>query len=248
MIWDQLTSPEFDALSKHIPVILPMAATEQHGPHLPLATDRMIGWHFLKTLHQELPAKVLILPPVSIGCSTHHMDFAGTLSISHDTFAAQVEDIVESVIAHDFQNIILFNSHGGNKGITQVLLERLGPEVSHLVAVTWWQLATEALKDISDTPPGGVGHAGEFETSLMLHIAPDLVRSELIEPGKNQKTFTWAEADMLRSGSASLYRSMYEMTSNGTFGDPTAASAEKGIKITRLVVARMREIVLDLQR
>ena len=248
MIWDHLSSPDIDALNRNIPVILPVAATEQHGPHLPVATDRMIGWHFLHCLHLKIPDQVLILPPLSVGCSSHHLDFPGTLSINHDTFASYAEEIIESLVEHEFQNIIIFNSHGGNQGIGQVILERSGPEVENLVLVTWWKLAQDALLKITETPPGGVGHAGEFETSLMMHIAPDLVKKDLIAPGHNQKTFEWAEADMLRGGKAILYRSMSEMTPNGVFGDPTKASAKKGEQISNLVVQSLKFLVLDLYK
>ena len=246
MIWDELSSPFIDSLNRAIPVVIPIAATEQHGPHLPLATDRMIGWHFAQCLHLKIPDQVLILPPLAIGCSTHHMDFPGTLSLSHDTFSAYVEEVIESLTEHDFSNIIILNSHGGNQGIGQVILERVGPEIENLVFVTWWKLAMEALLKITETPAGGVGHACEFETSLMMHIAPNLVNQALIEKGQNQKTYPWAEADMLRGSKASLYRSMYDMTPNGVFGDPTKATAKKGEQISNLVVQNLKFLVLDL--
>jgi creatinine amidohydrolase len=151
MIWDELTSPKIDSLDRDIPVLLPVAATEQHGPHLPLATDRMIGWHFAHSLHLKIPEQVLILPPVAVGCSNHHMDFPGTITVSHEAFATYVEEILESVLAHDFNNLIILNSHGGNQGIGQVILERLGPEVNQMVLVTWWKLASEALARISES-------------------------------------------------------------------------------------------------
>ena len=246
MIWDELTTTTIDTLNRAIPVLLPIAATEQHGPHLPLATDKMIGWHFAYSLHQKIPQEILVLPPVSVGCSAHHMDFGGTLSVGHDTFAAYVEEIVESVVRAGFSNIIILNSHGGNQGIGTVVTERLGPEVPNIVFITWWNLAREALLKITETPVGGVGHAGEFETSLMLHVAPHLVNQDLIVKGENQPTFAWAEKDMLRSPKASLYRSMTEMTPNGVFGDPTKATAKKGEQISNHVVQSLKYLVLDL--
>ena len=86
MIWDALTTVQIDNLDKNIPIILPMGATEQHGPHLPLATDRLIGAYFVKSLHESIPDKILILPAISVGCSSHHMNFSGTLTISDSTF------------------------------------------------------------------------------------------------------------------------------------------------------------------
>jgi creatinine amidohydrolase len=248
MIWDQLTSPRLHQLDKNVPVLLVLSATEQHGPHLPLATDRLIGEHFAYRLHEAIPGQILILPSVSIGCSEHHLDFPGTLTLSHESFAAQVSDIVGSVIKSGFHKVILLNSHGGNQGIGQVLIEQLGaryPE-GHFVMATWWRIAAGSLKEITETGFGGTGHACELETSLMLLIAPQLVIREHIKPGDHKPAFPWAEGDMLNSAKAAYYRSMKHMTSNGVFGDPSAASPEKGVKITEAVVKELKQIALDL--
>jgi len=248
MIWDELNTIQLDKLDRNLPVFLLLAATEQHGPHLPLATDRLIGEHFLKCLNNEIPNKVLIVPTISIGCSSHHMDFSGTLTLKHSTFSKQVEDIVRSVIKHGFTSIILFNSHGGNQAVGQVLVEKLGfnnPK-KNILMVTWWKLASESLIKLNESGKGGVGHACEFETSLMQLIAPQLVDQDRLEIGKHNPTFPWAEGDMLRGATASLYRSTKEMTTNGVFGNPKYASIEKGEKITKLIVNGLKNIVTDL--
>lgn len=249
MYWDQLTSPEIDALERRIPVILPVAATEQHGAHLPLATDRMIGEYFCKKIDEAIADKVLILPTVSVGCSEHHMDFAGSLTLSHESFMCQVEDILQSVVVHGFRNIIILNSHGGNQGIGTVITEKFGfrhPSIK-LTFATWWRVAGEALFPLNETGPGGVGHACEFETSLMLLIAPALVKTHLIKMGANQATFPWAEGDMLRGPKAGFYRTMRDMTPNGVYGDPRKASAEKGWEISRIVTDAFIELITDLR-
>lgn len=247
MIWEQLTSPQIKALSRTIPVVLPIAATEQHGPHLPLATDHIIGRYFAHKLHEHLPEQVLILPALPVGCSEHHMAFAGTLTFSHVTFATMIVEILTSVAAHGFTNLVILNAHGGNQAIGQVALEMFGarhPEC-HVVMATWWRLASQALFDITETGPGGVGHACEFETSLLLHIAPELVQQDQVSQGGNQATFEWAEGDMLRGASASLFRSMDAMTTNGVYGDPTAASAAKGARIEAAVMQALEAIILS---
>lgn len=249
MIWDELTSTQINNLDKNIPVVLPMAATEQHGAHLPVATDRLIGEHFTKSIHHQISDKILILPTISVGCSSHHMGFSGTLTISHDTFIRQTEEIIKSVIKHGFTNIILFNSHGGNQGVGQVLLEKLGFEHSNIkiILVTWWKLAFDKLLTLNDTGAGGVGHAGEFETSLMLLISPKLVNMNLANLGEHNKSFKWAEGDMLRSPKVSYFRTVKAMTSNGVYGDPRTANKEKGEKITEVVLKQFQKIVLELQ-
>ena len=248
MNWDQLISQELNAQDRSIPVILPVAAIEQHGPHLPVGTDRMIVEYFCRKLNEEIPDKVLILPTMSVGCSEHHLDFTGSLTLQHDTFLQQAEDILGSVVSHGFKNLIIYNSHGGNLGISQVIVEHFGhrhPEC-RIVLATWWKIAGEALYDLNETGEGGVGHACEFETSLMMLIAPELVHHDKIEGKKNQQSFEWANGDMLRGPRASLYRSMKAMTPNGAFGDVRKISAEKGQKITDLAVPALKKMVLDL--
>mgnify|MGYP002624175440 CR=1 FL=1 len=250
MYWDQLTSPQLDQISRNTPVILPIAATEQHGPHLPLATDRMIGEHFCHVINEKMNEKVLIMPCIGITCSEHHMDFAGSLTLRHETFLLQVEDILHSVIAHGFKNLIILNSHGGNQGIGQVILEKTGwrnPKVNFAFA-TWWKIALEEIRSISTGPFGSTGHAGEFETSLMLLIAPELVHKDQFKHGENQQTFDWAENDMLQGASASFYQTMKQRTSNGVFGDPTLASVEKGKRITAAVSKKLIELIDSLNK
>ncbi|HUF11287.1 MAG TPA: creatininase family protein [Rhodothermales bacterium] len=249
MYWDQLTSPQIDRIDRRIPVILPMAATEQHGPHLPLATDRLIGEYFCRELNERMPESILILPSMSVGCSDHHLDFAGSLSLRHDTFLRHAEDVLKSVIAHRFTRIVLLNSHGGNQGIGQVAFESLGyqnPQVKVMFA-TWWKVAAEELLHLNESGPGGIGHAGEFETSLIMLIAPGLVDTKAMQPPANLASFSWAEADLIRGASASVYRRMRQMTSNGAFGDPSAASAEKGRAITELVVEALAAMLTDFR-
>jgi len=115
-----------------------------------------------------------------------------------------------------------------------------------VVNATWWRLAPDELLEISETGPGGVGHACEFETSLVLAAAPHLIEMDAIRPGVARPTFSWAQADLLRSPAAGLYRSFAEMTADGTLGDPTAATVEKGRKITEVVTAKLRIIVNEL--
>jgi len=248
MIWDQLTSKQLSELDKNTPVLLNLAATEQHGDHLPLSTDRLIGEHFSYLLNKEMEEKILILPVVSVGCSDHHMGFCGSLSLSHSTFSALVKDIISSVIHHGFFKIILLNSHGGNQGIMQVIIEQTGyaNPGAHIIGATWWNLAKEELFKITETGRGGTGHACEFETSLIKTIAAQLVVNSEIKKGNNAPTFSWAEADMLNSGKASYYRTMRNMTSNGVFGDPVKSTAEKGNAITACVVKALKRLVNDV--
>lgn len=248
MRWDRLGTVQLSTLDRNIPVVLILGAIEQHGPHLPLATDHLIGEHFGTRLDHELSKKVLILPAFPFGCSSHHMDYAGTLTISHKTFIECVCEILDSVVSHGFKNLLILNSHGGNNAAAQVIIERFGSEhpECRIVLAVWWVVAARQLAEISETGPGGVGHACELETSLMLWSNPELVDISVIEPGHIKNTFEWATGDMLRVSSASVYRRFRDMTENGVFGDPTKASKEKGSMIDQIVVSALTKIVTDL--
>jgi creatinine amidohydrolase len=248
MIWQDLASPEFSAIDRTTPVVLPLAAVEQHGPHLPLATDRIIAEHFANRLNAQLGSSVLILPTVVVGCSEHHLEFPGSLSLQHETFLSVCQQYLNSALKHGFRNFLVLNAHGGNRGICQVLLERFGADHPdcRIAVASWWRAAAEALIPLNETGPGGVGHACEFETSLMLHIAPESVRMEAIEPKKNVSTFDWAEEDLLRPSRVSLYRSMRQITANGVWGDPTVATAAKGQQIADIVRDALSIVVSEL--
>ena len=250
MYWEQLTSPQVKALDKSLPVILPVAAIEQHGPHLPLATDKMIGEHFCKVLNDDIPDDVMVLPAIGVGCSEHHLDYEGSLSLRHETMLNQMQDISSCVVKHGFKNLLILNSHGGNQAIGQTFVEAFGfrnPQC-RIALATWWRICLDALNQITETPPGGTGHAGEFETSLMLHIAPELVQLDKIPPKSNVPTFGWAEGDLLSAGNVSLYRTMKAMTPTGVFGDASAGTREKGEAITKVVTGALKEIVMDLKK
>jgi creatinine amidohydrolase len=245
MIWQELTSRDFQKIDRRTPVLLPVAAIEQHGPHLTLATDRMIVEHFARELNSRLGERVLVLPCVPVGCSEHHMEFAGSLTLSHETFLSVAKEYLHSAWRHGCRNFLVLNAHGGNQGVCQVLLEQFGTDHpdSQVVVATWWRVAAEALVALNETGPGGVGHACEFETSLMLHIAPHLVHMDAIEPRANVPTYEWAEADLLRSPRAALFRTMQQMTTNGSYGEPAAATAAKGKQITDIVCEALTTIL-----
>ena len=250
MYWEQLTSPQIKASDKNIPVILPVAAIEQHGDHLPLATDRLICEHFCRELDQIISNDVLILPTISVGCSEHHTEFDGSLSLQHETLMKQMMDIAGCVVKYGFKNLLVLNSHGGNQAIGQTFVEAFGfrhPQCKIAMA-TWWRLCLEELIKITETSRGGTGHAGEFETSLMLLIAPHLVQVDKIGKRTNVPTFEWAEGDMLYGGKVSLFRTMKAMTPSGVFGEPVSGTKEKGIKITSLVVDALKNVILDLRQ
>ena len=176
------------------------------------------------------------------------MDYPGSLTLTHETFAVQIEEILESVTRHGFTNLVILNSHGGNRGICQVVGERFGASYPdcQVVVATWWQAAAEKLLELNETGFGGVGHACDFETSLVMLATPELVNEAAIQERQNISTYEWAEMDLLRSPRASLYRSMKDSTHNGAIGDPKSATREKGETIRDAVIPELAKILRSL--
>lgn len=246
--WELLTSPALGAVDRGVPVLLSISAVEQHGPHLPVGTDHLIVDHLLSTVDGMLGDDVLILPSVAAGCSDHHLDFPGTVTLRHTTLLDHLEDVARAVLGQGFTNLVLFNAHGGNQGVGQVALERIGHAHpgARVVFTSWWRLAGPELLELSETGPGGVGHACELETSILLAFAPELVQTDLIPDRINEPLLSFDDSDLLRGSRAAYYRRTRQMTATGVFGAPKAASADKGHAavdvITRQLAALIREL------
>ena len=250
MFWDSLTSEEIGRCDKSLPVLLPIASIEQHGAHLPTSTDSSINELLLKGIEAEMSDKILILPITKITCSKHHMDFPGSLTVSHQTFYHYVTDILNAVLQNGFKTIVIFNSHGGNQGIGQVLVESFGsqnPDVK-ILCVSWWKIAVAELRELNESGFKGVGHACEFETSLMELFDPKTVRKDKIHKADFNPFFSWEEGDLLQAPTVSFYKSMKTQTNNGVYGDPTYANKQKGERIKKIVVEKLKQILLDITK
>ncbi|HEY0940302.1 MAG TPA: creatininase family protein [Steroidobacter sp.] len=250
MKWELLSTRTLAKISRDLPVVMNIAAIEQHGPHLPLATDSLVGAHFLDQIDQAICDDVLILPQVKVCCSAHHMDFDGSLTVRHETLLRYVTEILDSVAVHGFRKLVLFNSHGGNEAIGRVVLEKWGaanPE-ARIFMFTWWRVAASELAKVQESGFGGVGHACEFETSLLQHFAPHLVAGDQIREATLQPTFPWAENDMLNAPCGQLYRSMKEISGgSGVVGAPTFATAAKGKRISEIVTGKLVSMLTDIR-
>lgn len=252
MKWENLNTCELEAIDRKIPVILNIAAIEQHGPHLPVSTDAAIGEYWLSELDNRLKNKVLTLPSVKIGCSEHHMDFAGSLTVSHETFLAYVIEIAQSVLNHGFENLIILNSHGGNAAIGKVIAEKLGHRNpnARILFTSWWRIGSEQLKSLCDSGALGIGHACEFETSLMLVIAPEHVKVDNIPKGLHfVRTGKRFDAGLMGGNSVDYIRSMKAISGgNGIVGNASRASHQKGREIIDLVIENLCDLIIELQK
>ena len=172
-----LTWRQVDALPRERTLlVLPTAAIEQHGQHLPLATDTLINNLLLGKALERLPAEmaVYVLPPVCYGKSNEHIGFPGTLSLSAQTFLAVVRDLGASLAAAGFKKLVLYNTHGGNTSLVDVLARDLRAEFG-LRTFSLFGSGGAAFEGVSAQERMYGFHAGEIETAFLLHATPELV-------------------------------------------------------------------------
>ena len=218
-------------------VVLAFAAVEQHGHHLPLGTDALLGDELSLALAERLDA--FRAPTVRVGCSRHHLFFPGTMSIEEETFHALVADIVRGWSGHGFRRIVLLPTHGGNFAPLGAALEKLGPlDGVKVVALTDLGLLVEATLGLGaelgvSAGEGGL-HAGQWETSMMLELHPELVKMDRAEAGYT--------GDLESGIQRFLGEGVQSISENGVVGDPRKASAEHG----RLYLDRLLDLTAEL--
>jgi len=178
--WQDLNTTDFAALDPESTlVVLPVAAVEQHGPHLPLATDAIINSGMIDGLATHEVAsdlRILVLPAMSVGHSLEHTDFAGTLTIQAETLLASWLDVGRSVARTGLRKLVILNTHGGQTSLVQLAALRLRAELKMLVVrANYFAFGSPAGLFDADELKHGI-HGGEMETSLLLHLRPTLVR------------------------------------------------------------------------
>jgi creatinine amidohydrolase len=249
--WHAQTRPDIEALDRErTVVVLPLGAVEQHGLHMPLGTDSMLAAAVAegaaRRLADTLP--VLLLPPPWYGYSPHHMAFPGTVTLRSETFIALVKDIAGAVLAHGFRRLALVNGHGGNVSILDVIVSDLGRDWhgrARIAAVTYFALAADRAPEFRESATGGMGHACEFETSLMLHLAAETVRMERAETCYPQTGSPFLTTDLFGRSLARAYTDFADLSATGTFGDPGLASADKGARIYGVCVEELARFLAD---
>jgi creatinine amidohydrolase len=252
MRWDEMSFVQVEALDRDQTILLlPLGSVEQHGHHMPLGTDTILAEAVALTAAERLSGRAVVLPPPWYGLSDHHMRFAGTITLSVQTMLALVEDIAVSVVAHGFRRLLVVNGHGGNNGIIDVLAGQLGRRFygkARVACVTYFQLAREAIAALRRSRPGGMGHAGEFETSMMLHLRPALVALEKAAVTYPDTGSEYLTTDLLGNSRARTFQDFADLSPSGTLGDPSLAERQLGAEFHQVVVAELVRFMEDFGR
>lgn len=213
--------------------VLPVGSFEQHGPHLPLATDTLIACEIARRCAEAYD--LLLLTPVCFSCSHEHGAFAGTVSVSASTLTKIVEDVVSDLSRQGVSKLVVINGHGGNNVLSNVVQQANTDRRTVLLYPTshHWNLARTAAG--CETNAHEDMHAGEAETSILLALAPEMVR-----PG-------WEKADHeVDDRSLLTLVGMRGFTETGVIGRPSLASAPKGVALIEALVTGLSDPLKQL--
>ncbi len=234
------------AIERDAVLLLPVGAMEQHGPAMPLGTDTIRAEALVDQVADALGDRVVVGPSVPVGVSPHHLAFPGTMSLRPETFNAVLREYLESLASHGWRRVLVVTGHGGNNAALGVLAQDVLRDLPQ-VELAWTPVTALASDHVATMTTSEVhGHCGEAETSQMMHVAPDLVRGDLLEAG----TTVLDELDELsRVVRTRQYPTMalpYDrLSANGVLGDPRRATADDGRVIIDLATQRIVDFITE---
>ncbi len=248
--WAELTTTDFaEPALRDAVAILPVAAVEQHGPHLPLGTDAIINQGVIDAACAAPEFRAVILPMQAIGTSHEHLAFPGTLSFDADALLRQWTRVGEGVHRAGLRKLLIFNSHGGQAGLPEIVATDLRARLGMIVA---W-----ASPGAFGTPEGAVGpveqahglHGGLKETSMLLHLRPDLVRLPALAAFPSYGRRMEGDFVQLRATGRTGYGwQTQDLNPSGAVGDAAAATPELGARLVRHAAEGLVQLVADLVR
>lgn len=255
--WADLSTRDFAALQSsgqadQVVAVLPVAAVEQHGPHLPLSVDATLLQGVIDAVLPQLPADlpVLFLPPQNVGLSPEHIRFPGTLTLSPATVMALWTEIGECVARAGIKKLLLFNGHGGQVSVMDIVARELRTRCGLIVySASWFSLP---LPDAVSARFSGEEHrfgihGGEIETSMMRHLAPGTVHMEHAQNFRSTSQDRSEQYAILGNGkSAKLGWQMQDYHPAGAVGNAQAATAEKGQLVVEAAAAQLAALLQEL--
>ncbi|MEM8856454.1 MAG: creatininase family protein [Pseudomonadota bacterium] len=242
VLWAGLTAKVLCAAAEgDVPVLFPVASTEQHGPHLATGVDSVLCSHVCHTAALSLydqGIETLVLPTLWAGMAEHHMAFGGTLTVSLATYQAVIGEVCGSVLRHGFKRILIVNGHGGNIAP----LAAMAPDLARILGVavpvtTYFDLVEEPFAGVLEDQTS-VLHAGEAETSMMMVAAPHLVDETAFGEAHGGDAFLAA-----RASGVGGYKSFKDFTPSGVIGNARRASTKKGEQLVALAAAALADLV-----
>lgn len=247
VLLEEMTREQIKELAPNAVAVLPTASIEQHGPHLPVVTDTLICGTVARRAAEAVgdQGRVVVAPVLTYGNSHHHRPFAGVLSLASDTYMAAVRDVLEGLVLSGFRKLVVLNGHGGNTDSNAVVgldfVNRLGHPVA-IATAAYWDIARPAIVEANILPGGRIpGHAGRFETALVMAIRPDLVNQEGLSQTQDQSQVKGGLFAALTGATVQVHGSW--AASTGYTDEPAAATADEGRAMLEIIVQRVAEFL-----
>lgn len=246
VMWNRMTAETLRAKADEgAMVLLPVASTEQHGPHLATGVDTFLCTEACRLTALELANShpVVVAPCVWMGLAEHHMEFGGTFTLSLRTWHSLLEDLCRSIQRHGFKKIAIINGHGGNISALNALTTDLTRDLGMSIATTTYLIPAMNAGELVDIleDQTGVIHACEAETSMMMHACPDLVEHSRL----NEATGLNSSMSEVLEPPVHRWHSFKELTSTGVLGDARRSTAEKGEKLFDVMAKSLARALLD---
>jgi creatinine amidohydrolase len=238
----EMTSVEFKQAMETVEIgLIPVGATEQHGPNLALGTDYRVGHAFAQRIAERRHQRAIVVPPIPFGLSYHHMGFAGTVTLTPETFITVCVETARSLKRNGINHLLFVNGHNGNTAVLNVVTTKLQYEDGMRAATSFYfGQAADKVKQHAKTVR--YGHACEIETSVLMALTPDLVRRDALEPGDmipTERKFAFNN----QAYALQVPIPFHEQTKNGVFGDARLANAEIGEDIVGTALERTVEFI-----
>ena len=241
--WERLRADQLREIASQDPVVIvPVGSIEQHGSHLPTGCDSMIGTEVCHAAarHMIKTGPVVVTPTVWTGISPHHVEFGGTLTLDTSTFFGVIRCLCDSIRGYGIRKIVYLNAHGGNSVPLQVIVSDLAREYDlPLVALDYYRLIMDVWKEVLDHP-SELEHAGEAETSMLMHIAPELVEEAHLAGAFGP---VLPEVSSFVGDQPYRWRSFATRTETGVLGNAEQSSAEKGATLLEEAASRLANVL-----
>ena len=254
MFYTAMSYLDLKELAKEKIVLLPLGATEQHGPHLAVGTDTDIVTEIAISAEKELTDSLILCPSLPFGSSHHHLSFGGTISMSAELYTKLIVDILHSLLQNGFRRIVLLNGHGGNitpvkqalSAISKLYDASLKP---YIALATYWELAAKSFSGQPPMQSPALSHACEYETSLMLHLFAEKVCMEKVQRAVRPVSNGYVpwEDDEVYKGITVMKQTEF-ISNNGCSGEPQLATKEKGEYLFNEAVTQLVQFLHSFQQ
>jgi creatinine amidohydrolase len=244
MIYGDLTSLDLGRIAPQTIALLPIAALEQHGCHLPVITDTALVTEIVQRAESALSETVALLPTMWAGSSHHHKGFPGTMSIRSETYIRMLEDLIECLIDSGFKKIAIINGHGGNvtpmaEALYRISLKYQEHDAPWVVATSYWRLGAEQLASQAFMETPKLTHACEYETSMMLGLRADWVRMERAVGDLPTRKSAYYDPLGYRTPLVTVSETFSQLTDSGALGSPEKAAPDKGLRLFEVYSATL---------